>query len=168
MFARTPRSLVAPVVVTTLLMIACGGVMTTSPYDDANKNKGPSTSKEALEGKEFNKFFPKASAPFDMVAKQDKKGVSLYELKKDGKVVAELSITDTVSTPETRDKYKTSTEKIGNYPAAPDGSLGTAVLVADRFQVKVRTLPRRRCFSKEDREEWLKKFDLDGLAKLAK
>ena len=167
MFARTPRQLVGPVLVTTLLMIACSGVVT-SPYDKANSTKGPSTSKEAIEGKEFNKFFPKASAPFDMVAKQDKKGESLYELKKDGKPVASLSITDTVSTPEARDKFKTSTEMIGSYPKVADGNLGTAVLVADRFQVKVRTAPPPAVFSKEEREDWMKKFDLDGLAKLAR
>ena len=33
----------------------------TVQYDAANQKKGSSTSKDALEGKEFNKFFPKAA-----------------------------------------------------------------------------------------------------------
>jgi hypothetical protein len=171
MHTRLPRRLAVPLAVTAALMIACSGSFNTSPYDDANRNKGPSTSKDALEGKEFNKFFPKAAAPFDLVPKQDKKGEALYELKKDGKPVAQLSITDILTMPQLwEEKYKDSKEKINGYPVGVGGlALETAVLVAERFQVKVLTVPAARAtFDKADREEWIKKFDLDGLAKLAK
>jgi hypothetical protein len=168
MLSAPMRRLAVPLGLLALIMIACSGNLPTSPYDTAGKDKA--VAKEALEGKEFNKFFPKASAPFDMVAKQDKKGASIYELKKDGKVVASLSITDTVSEPDAKDKFKNSTEKINGYPSGSESSLETAILVADRFQVKVRTMPpaTNATFGKADREEWIKKFDLDGLAKLGK
>jgi hypothetical protein len=170
MHTRLPRRLAVPLVVTAALMLACSGTLPTSPYDDANKKTGPSTSKDALEGKEFNKFFPKAAAPFDLTYEQAKKGEALAELKKDGKRVAFLSITDSLNQPDLWEtKYKDSKEKINGYPVGKsDSALETAVLVADRFQVKVRTAPPPAVFSKADREEWIKKFDLDGLAKLAK
>jgi hypothetical protein len=161
------RYVAVPLALFALGLLACSGAVT-SPYDTV-PSKDKAVVKESLEGKEFNKFFPKASAPFDMVAKQDKKGEAIYELKKDGKPVATLSITDTVNELSARDKFKDSKEKINGFPVGvSESSLETAVLVADRFQVKVRTLPPPQQFTKEDREEWLKKFDLEGLAKLAK
>ena len=42
--------------------------------------------------------------------------------------------------------------------------MATAVLVGDRFQVKV--LSRSPEFTVSDRETWLAKFDLKGLSKL--
>jgi hypothetical protein len=85
-------------------------------------------------------------------------------LKKGGKDVAELSITDTVNTPDARDKFKQSTQKIAGYPAATQGTTMTSILVADRFQVKVRSLDPS--FSPIDREAWLQKFNLSGIASL--
>jgi hypothetical protein len=137
-------------------------------FDAAQTTKGKSAvSKEAHEGKDFNKFFPKehAKAPWDFVFKQDKKDAAIADLKKDGKLVATLSITDTLSEPEARDKFKESTEKVAGYPAAEEGKHGSALLVNDRYQVKIRSAPEGG-LSKEEREEWLAKFDLDGLSKL--
>jgi hypothetical protein len=161
------RSLTVTSALCAIMMIACGGTVT-SPYDTAPKDKA--VSKEAIEGKEFNKFFPKASPPYDMVAKQDKKGESAYELKKDGKVVAMLYITDTESEPKFKDKFKNSTKNIKGFPSAAESDKETAILVADRFQVKVRTWPpaTNATFGEDQREEWIKKFDLDGLSKLGK
>jgi hypothetical protein len=165
-----PRHLAVPLALTAALMLACGGVPT-SPYDESNKDKKPATKKESLEGKEFNQFFPKdhAKGEWDFVFKAEKKGYAEAVLKKNGKDVATLSITDTVNEPAARDKFKDSTEKINNYPVGKsESTMETAVLVGDRFQVKVRTVPPPTNFSKADREDWMKKFDLDGLAKLAK
>ena len=163
------RYLTVPFALFALVLLACSGTISTSPYDSVEK-KDKAVAKEALPGKDFNKFFPKdqAKGEWDFVFGADKQGYAEGKLKKNGKDVAQLSITDTVSLPETRDKYKTSTEKINGYPAAGTG-METSVLVADRFQVKVHTeLAAKETFPKADREEWLKKFDLDGLAKLAK
>jgi hypothetical protein len=45
-----------------------------------------------------------------------------------------------------------------------EGATATAVLGNNRYQVKV--LSRDADFSASDRQVWLAKFDLDGLAKL--
>jgi predicted small lipoprotein YifL len=130
----------------------------------ATENKAPAVAKEAEAGSSFNKFFPKQGDGFDIVYKQEKKGFAQASLKQSGKDVATLSISDTSSTPDTLKKFASSTEKIGGYPSAANGSMGTSVLVADRFQVQVRSVGPT--FTKADREAWLQKFDLDGLSRL--
>ena len=75
-----------------------------------------------------------------------------------------LSISDTKSTPIAAAKFKNSTKKIGSYPAVEVGNTQTAILVGDRYQVKV--LSRDPSFTASDREAWLKKFNLNGIARL--
>jgi hypothetical protein len=128
-----------------------------------SRNK-PAVSKEALPGKEFNKFFPKAEAPWDLTYKQEKQGTAIASLKKDGKEVATLTIFDTLSNPEAVKDYKETTQALAGYPLVAKGSKGTAILVAGRFQVQVRSTDNS--FGEAERKEWLKKFDLDGLARL--
>ena len=72
-----------------------------------------------------------------------------------------LSVSDTTSLPTAAAKFKTSTKKIAGYPAVEIGNQ-TAVLVSDRYQVKV--LSRAPSFTASDRVAWLKKFNLKGLA----
>jgi len=149
-----------------LVLAGCGGQQT-SRWDEAQRqsqNK-PAVAKEAVEGGAFNKFFPKAESPFDLVYKQEKKGTAIASLKKDGKEVATLTIFDTLSNPEAVKDYKETTQALAGYPVVAKGSKGTALLVAGRFQVQVRSTDDS--FTEADRKEWLKKFDLDGLAKLA-
>lgn len=117
-----------------------------------------------LDGGSFNKFFPPAGDGYDRVAAQEKEGSSIYKLKKGGKDAAELSITDTANNPSAVDKFKTSSQKIGGYPAVDQGSTATAVLVANRFQVKA--ISKDPSFTKADREKWLAKFNLSGLSAL--
>lgn len=116
------------------------------------------------EGGSFNKFFPKSSGEFETVAAQEKDGFAEYKLKKDGKEMAMLAISDVANNPQAADKFKSSTRKIGGFPAVDQGSTATAVLVAGRYQVKV--LSRDASFTKTDREVWLAKFNLSGLAGL--
>lgn len=159
------RSLATPLLI--LVITGCGSPADTRWQDaqTASRNKS-AVSKEAHDGKDFNKFFPKdkAKEPWDFVFKQEKKGAAIADLKKDGKHVATLSITDTISEPEALEKFKDSTKKLVGCPMAEEGKLGTAVLVGDRYQVKVRSTPNG--LSKEEREEWLTQFDLIGLSKL--
>jgi hypothetical protein len=162
------RCIAIPLGLCALVMIACSGTLPTSPYDTAGKDKA--VSKEALEGKEFNQFFPKdqAKGEWDFVFGADKKGYAEAKLKKNSKDAATLSITDTVSNPEAKDKFKNSTKQINGYPSASQLKLETAVLVADRFQVKVLSTVPPNGLTEAEREDWIKKFNLDGLAKLAK
>ncbi len=84
-------------------------------------------------------------------------------MKKDGKDLAMLSISDTTSTPDAAAKFSKSTKKIGGYPAVEVGKTQTAVLVG-KYQVKV--LSRSPSFTASDRANWIEKFNLNGLAKL--
>ncbi len=115
-------------------------------------------------GGEFNKFFPQVAAPLDLVYTQEKEGFAQAELSDDGEEVATLSVSDTATNPSARDKFADSDMKIAGYPAAAVGSQGTALLVAGRFQVQVRS--RVDSFTEDDRSEWLSRFDLDGIAAL--
>ena len=148
------------------MVVACGGNPAETRWATAqqeSRNK-PAVAKEALPGKDFNKFFPKAETPWDLTYKQEKQGTAIASLKKDGKEVAMLTVFDTVSEPDVAKEYKDSTEALAGCPLLAKGSKATAVLVANRFQVQVRSTDRS--FDEADRKEWLKKFDLDGLAKL--
>ncbi len=114
------------------------------------------------EGGSFNKFFPKDVAGFDITASQEKTGFAEYKLKKDGKDLAMIAISDVANNPQAADKFKTATKKIGGFPAVDQGSTATALLVGGRYQVKV--LSRAPEFTKADREAWLSKVNLAGLA----
>lgn len=118
---------------------------------------------EATAGSAFNKAFPKDGGGYDVVFTQEKDGFAQADLTKGGKRVATLSISDTAANPAARDKFKSTERKIGGFPAATVGSLGTAVLVRDRYQVQVRSL--QPSFTAHDRETWLGKFDLARLGR---
>ncbi|MBL8794519.1 MAG: hypothetical protein JNM56_11485 [Planctomycetia bacterium] len=147
-----------------LAVAACGAQPTR--WDEAqDKTRGKkAVSTDAYEGSVFNKFFPKAESPFDLVYKQEKKGTAIADLKQDGKPVATLTIFDTVSNPDAITDYKESTQALAGFPLVAKGAKGTALLVNRRFQVQVRSTDD--AFTEEDRKTWLKKFDLDGLAQL--
>jgi len=115
-------------------------------------------------GSAFNKLFPKPSGDFDVVYSQEKAGFAQASLVKKGEDVATLSIFDTVSNPEAAEKYKDTTETFEGCPIIEIGNNGTGLLVGNRYQVQIRSKDAN--FSKFDREDWLKKFDLANLAKL--
>jgi hypothetical protein len=128
------------------------------------RRNAPAVSKEAVPGASFNKLFPKPEGDNDIVYTQEKTGFAQAKIVKKGTDVATLSIFDTVSNPEAADKYKEATEKFEEYPIMDIGNNGTGILVGGRYQVQIRSTDAN--FSKFDREDWLKKFDLANLAKL--
>ena len=135
-----------------------------TPQTQQTATDKPARSSKPLPGGSFNKFFPAASEGFTTTASQEKEGFAEYKLKKDGKDMAMLAITDTVTNSEAAQKFQSSTKQIGGYPAVEQGSTATAVLVDNRFQVKI--LSRNPAFTKADREAWLQKFNLAGIANL--
>ena len=163
------KFLVAFLLVSLLLVTSCAS-QPPSRYEGAQKEstQGPqrnqAVSKEAVQGSQFNKFFPTPSGGYERVYTQEKKGFAEAKLKKDGKDVAMLSISDTISTPTAAEKFNASTKKINGFPSVKQGSTSTAVLVGDRFQVKVQS--RDPSFTEDDREELLGKFNLSGLSRL--
>ncbi len=162
----TPRTFLVPALLSLSLVVVGCDKKSPSPYDQVQKaTKGQSAvSKEAVNGSQFNRYFPKSANGFSVVAAQEKKGFAEHKVNKGGKNVAMLSISDTISTPASASKYKQSTSKIAGFPAVDQGQNGTGVLVGDRFQVKAQS--RDPSFTKQDRVTWIQKFNLNGLSQL--
>ncbi|MBO3464003.1 hypothetical protein G7B40_014370 [Aetokthonos hydrillicola Thurmond2011] len=161
------------------VLLLCGLLFTTActpktpgRFDQAQQQSsqqksGQAIAKDSTQGAEFNKFFPKPQDGYERVYTQEKKGFSEAKLKKAGKEVAVISISDTQGVKGTANpagKFKTSTKTIGGFPSVSQGSNGTAILVGSRYQVKVQS--RDPSFTESDREAWLEKFNLDGLSRL--
>jgi hypothetical protein len=164
--ANWRTSLVAVLLVCTLWISGCQP-KTPSQFSqvqqETSKSGAVAVAKVATQGSEFNKFFPKPAAGFERVYTQEKKGFAEAKLKKDGKELAMLSVSDTRSIPGSAAKYANATEKIATFPAVSVGSTMTSVLVGN-YQVKVQS--KDPLFSKDDRSSWIAKFDLNGIAKL--
>jgi hypothetical protein len=166
---RLRRIFVSLLLCVLLLVTACAPQQQPSRFDRAQQEStqqksGQAVAKEATQGSEFNQFFPAPSEGYERVYTQEKRGFAQAKLKKGGEVVAMLSIADTKSLPNAAAKYQQATKQIGGYPAVEQGNTATGVLVADRYQVKIQS--RDPSFTASDREAWLQRFDLEGLARL--
>ncbi|MTJ13659.1 hypothetical protein FJR11_13885 [Anabaena sp. UHCC 0187] len=164
---RGSRVLAALLLSVVILTTACS-TKAPSRFDqvqqESTKQKsGQAVVKNATQGSKLNQFFPSDGDGYSRVYTQEKKGFSEANLKKAGKVVAQLAISDTSSTPATASKFANSTEKIGGYPSVKLGKTQTSVLV-NKYQVKV--ISKDPLFTASDRAAWIEKFNLDGLAKL--
>lgn len=152
-----------------ILLPACGD-NTPSRFEGAQQesidagSRNTAVSKDAVEGSSFNVFFPVSEGRYERVFTQEKDGLVEAVLKDAGQNVATLAVFDTISNPSAKDDFGGSEQEIGGYPVAQKGSRATAVLVGDRFQVTVRSMNDN--FTLADRETWLGKFDLNGLANL--
>lgn len=160
------HKVLAPLLLSLLLLVTSCASKAPSRFDQAQQTSsqqksGQAVVKDATQGANFNKFFPKGDSGYQRVYTQEKKGFSQAKLKKDGKDIATLSISDIKSTPDTAKKYQQSTKTIAGYPAATLGNSQTSVLVNNRYQVTVRSTD-----PSFNRETWLQKFDLAGLARL--
>ncbi|QSJ14781.1 hypothetical protein JYQ62_23160 [Nostoc sp. UHCC 0702] len=167
MFYRGRRILAGLLLSVLLLTTACTpkepGRFDQVQKESTQQKSGQAVAKNATQGGEFNKFFPSADGGFQRVYTQEKKGFAEAKLKKAGKDVALLSISDTTSTPTAAAKFSNSTKKIGGYPAVEVGNTQTAILVG-KYQVKA--LSRDPSFTASDRAAWIEKFNLADLAKL--
>jgi len=148
-------------IVMTMLLTSCTAAISDMPAQSSAQEK---SSVEVLAGGEFNKFFPGDTDGFEIVYTQEKEGFAQAALTQDGEDMATLSVSDTASGPEARDKFEGSSDKIAGYPVASVGSKGTALLVANRFQIQVRS--KADSFGEEERKEWLAAFDLNGISAL--
>ncbi|MFN8490001.1 MAG: hypothetical protein U0350_20610 [Caldilineaceae bacterium] len=161
-----PKQLITLLLLCSTLFFSACAPVEKSRWDAAQATTSGqrATVKEALAGSEFNKFFPKGSNGYTVVYTQEKTGFAEAVLKNKGDDVATLSIFDTISNPDAAAKYKASAKQISGYPATNVGNNGTSILVANRFQIQVRS--KADSFTAQDRETWLAAFDLAGLAKL--
>ena len=119
---------------------------------------------EEVEGGKLNKFFPKEADGYKVTYNQEKEGFVQASLKKDGKEVATLAVSDLNSNMDTKAKYEKSTMKVAGYPALTKGSKGHTILVGNRYQVSIRS--KDDSFTEDMRKKWFEKFNLSGLASL--
>ncbi|MGF1496641.1 MAG: hypothetical protein ACFB8W_07430 [Elainellaceae cyanobacterium] len=150
-----------------LLLTACSSPP--SKYDQVQQDTTgfgaeKAVNRQAEKGGTFNQFFPGSQGDYEVVPSQEKQGFAEYKLKRDGETLAMLAISDTLNLPAAAAKYEGATEAIAGYPAVNQGTTATSLLVNGRYQVKV--LSRSPDFTQADREAWLQKFDLLGLAQL--
>ena len=172
MIVRNARRVVAALLVSVMLLVTACATAAPTRFDQVQqestqKKTGLAVAKDATQGSNFNRFFPATQAGFERVYTQEKKGFAEAKLKKGGKDVAVLSISDTQGVTGGANpaaKFANSTQKIGRYPAITQGKNSTALLVGDRYQVKVSS--RDATFTESDRQAWLQKFNLRGIEKL--
>ena len=169
MLGQIRKSLVVLFSISLLLLTSC---TKTAPsryqgvQQDTSKKGSTSVVSQSLKGGQFNSFFPAEQDGYKRVYTQEKKGFAEAKLSKDGKDLAMMAISDTLNMPTAKAKFSGSTTKIAGYPAAEQGTTTTAILVGDRYQVKI--LSRSPSFTAKDRSAWLEKFNLTELAKLVK
>jgi hypothetical protein len=168
MILHRGRRVVAALLLSVVLLTTACSPKTPGRFDQTQKEstqqkRGQAVAKTATQGSEFNKLFPDAGDGYQLVYSQEKKGFAEAKLKKGGKDIALLSISDTTSLPDAAAKFSKSTKQIGGYPAIEVGKTQTAILVG-KYQVKA--LSRDSSFTASDRADWLEKFNLNGLAKL--
>jgi len=147
---------------------ACRQDQPTSRFEQAQQEStesgAVSVSKDAVKGGELNLYFPENEGDYKIVYVQEKRGFAQAKLQKDGQKLALISISDVANNPTAADKFKDSKETIKSYPVVNQGSKATAILVRDRYQVKI--VSRSDSFDETARKEWLEKFDLETLAQL--
>lgn len=164
------RSLISLFLVVTILLVtsACSPNESTSRFDSAQQEStqpsATAVTKDAVKGGELNRYFPKSDNSYQIIYTQEKRGFAQAKLKENGQDLALMSISDVANNPSAADKFKDTRETLKNYPVVNQGSKATAILVNDRYQVKV--VSRSSSFSETSRKAWLEKFDLNPLAQL--
>jgi hypothetical protein len=147
---------------------ACSRQEPSSRFDAAQQESiesgGTAVSEEAVRGGELNRYFPQNEKGYEVIYTQEKRGFAQAKLKQDGEEMALMSISDVANNPTATKKFQDSQETLKNYPLVNQGSKATAVLVNNRYQVKI--VSRSETFDSNRRQEWLEKFDLKTLAEL--
>ncbi|MDJ0774859.1 MAG: hypothetical protein QNJ49_15765 [Mastigocoleus sp. MO_167.B18] len=171
MLIRRGRQILAAILISLLLLTTTTACATKAPgrfdqvqQESSRQRSGQAVVKDATQGSEFNKFFPRAADGYQRVYTQEKKGFAQAKLKKDGKDMALLSISDTSSIAGSATKYANSDKKIVGYPAVLTGNSKTSILVGNKYQVAV--ISKNPSFTASDREDWIERFNLRGLAQL--
>lgn len=119
---------------------------------------------QVVNGAAFNRLFPEPQDGDQLVFTQEKRGFSEARLKHGGQVKALLAISDVTTAPEARSKFEASPSRLQGWPLVEQGPQATALLVADRFQVKV--IGQGEGLDPEQRQDLLGRFNLRGLAAL--
>jgi len=114
-------------------------------------------------GGSFNKAFPPDGVDgYKRVFTQEKEGFAEAKLQKDGKDVATLAISDVANDNDAKGKFEKSADNVSGHPLVTVGKNQSALLVKNRYQVKVSS----QSLEPDARKELLSKFDLATLASL--
>ena len=119
---------------------------------------------QVVNGAAFNRLFPEPQEGDQLVFTQEKRGFSEARLRHGGQVKALLAIADVTTAHEARSKFEASQSRLQGWPLVEQGPQASALLVADRFQVKV--IGQGEGLDPEQRQELLGRFNLRGLAAL--
>ena len=158
---KTRRFLVLALMGAALLTAACKKEPTR--WDEAATATVPAGAGPKIEGKKLNAFFPADGTDgYSRVFTQEKDGFVEAKLKKDGADVATLAISDATSDDGVKSKFAGAADKVSGQPLVTVGKNQSAVLVHDKYQVKVSS----QTLDADARKALLGKFDLDGLGKL--
>ncbi|MEB3318709.1 MAG: hypothetical protein VKO39_11295 [Cyanobacteriota bacterium] len=117
-----------------------------------------------VNGPAFNRLFPKPQPGEELIFTQEKRGFSQARLKEGDDIKALLSISDVITAPEARAKFSGASQQLRQWPLVEQGPQASALLVADRFQVKV--IGQGTGLDQQKRHELIEAFDLPGLAAL--
>lgn len=168
MFLSRTKKTIAPLLLATLLLVtSCVAPPPEAPSRSTQqppRTESGVSAGQPVTGGQLNRYFPTSAGGYSRIFTQEKTGFAQANLKQGDKLVAVLSISDTANNPSAISKFNSSSKRIGGYPAVTQGTTTTAVLVDGRFQVKVQS--RDTSFTADDREDWLTKFNLSGLARL--
>ncbi|MFM7642762.1 MAG: hypothetical protein ACKO45_14605 [Cyanobium sp.] len=125
---------------------------------------GDISTRLVVNGPAFNPLFPKPHPGEQLIFTQEKRGFSQARLKEGETTKALLSISDVLTSPTSRAKFSDAKLELQSWPLVDQGSQSSALLVADRFQVKV--IGQGAGLTPDDRHDLLNAFDLKGLAAL--
>jgi hypothetical protein len=125
---------------------------------------GDVSTRLVVNGPAFNALFPKPQPGEELIFTQEKRGFSQARLKEGQTTKALLSISDVLPSPATREKFKGATLQLRSWPLVDQGGQASALLVADRFQVKV--IGQGASLTADERHDLIGAFDLKGLAAL--
>jgi hypothetical protein len=125
---------------------------------------GDVPSSQVVNGTAFNRLFPEPDDGDQLVFTQEKRGFSEARLRHGGQVTALLAISDVTTAPEARRKFEASQSSLQGWPLVEQGPQATALLVADRFQIKV--IGQGDGLEAEQRQDLIGRFNLRGLAAL--
>ncbi len=161
------RSLLSLLIPLALVHVACTKEPPAPTRWDTDAAPGTiataAVSPEAKPGSVFNAFFPPdGTEGTKRIFTQEKAGFAEAKVQKDGRDIAVLSISDTLSDEQARKKFSAATDKIGAFPLITVGKNQSALLVKDRYQVKVSS----QTLDDAARKAWLSQFNVNGIAGL--
>lgn len=135
-------------------------------WDQAASAQAPAAAAQApalKAGSAFNALFPADGTDgYKRVFTQEKEGFAECKLQQDGKDVATLSINDLAADPAALKKFAGATDSVNGNPLVTVGKNQSALLVGNRFQVKVSS----QALDAAARKPLFSKFNLAGFAGL--